>query len=121
MRLTSINVMLVPLMNSNVKRILMSNADMHYKFICFKLDTTFTTTHQSHLSFFFVLCIVHCKFTPPLYLTVCTNMKIAMNKNTGTRIFNRAPINFWELVTVEEDSTTNMILLTKEVTCIKST
>jgi hypothetical protein len=33
-------------------------------------------------------------------------MKIAMNKNTGTRIFNRAPINFWELVTVEEDSTT---------------
>jgi hypothetical protein len=33
-------------------------------------------------------------------------MKIAMNKKMGLRIFNRAPINFWESVTVEEDSTT---------------
>ncbi len=30
-------------------------------FICFKLDTTFTT-HQSHLSFSFVLCIVWCPY-----------------------------------------------------------
>ena len=34
----------------------MSNADMHYEFNHFKLDTF--TTHQSHLSFFFVSCIV---------------------------------------------------------------
>jgi hypothetical protein len=34
------------------------------------------------------------------------NMKIVMNKKMGLRIFNRAPINFWESVTVEEDSTT---------------
>jgi hypothetical protein len=33
-------------------------------------------------------------------------MKIAMNKKMGLRIFNRAPINFWESVTVEEDSMT---------------
>ena len=33
-------------------------------------------------------------------------MKIAMNKNMGSRIFNRAPINFWESVAVEEDSMT---------------
>jgi hypothetical protein len=34
------------------------------------------------------------------------NMKIAMNKKTGSRIFNRASINFWETVVVEEDSMT---------------
>jgi hypothetical protein len=34
------------------------------------------------------------------------NMKIATNKNTGSRIFNRAPLNFWEPVVVEEDSMT---------------
>ena len=33
-------------------------------------------------------------------------MKIAMNKNMGFRIFNRAPINFWKSVAVEEDSMT---------------
>ncbi len=33
-------------------------------------------------------------------------MKIAMNKNTSLRIFNRAPINFWESEDLEEDSTT---------------
>jgi hypothetical protein len=32
-------------------------------------------------------------------------MKIATNKNTSSRIFNRDPINFWESVAVEEDST----------------
>jgi hypothetical protein len=45
----------VPLRNSDVKRTLMSNADVHYEFNRFKLDTTFTT----HLSFLFVSCIVH--------------------------------------------------------------
>ena len=29
-----------------------------------------------------------------------------MNKNMGSKIFNRAPINFWESVAVEEDSMT---------------
>ena len=33
-------------------------------------------------------------------------MKIAMNKNVSSRLFNRAPINFWEPVVVEEPSTT---------------
>jgi hypothetical protein len=33
-------------------------------------------------------------------------MKIAANKNMGSRIFNRAPINFWEPVAVKEHSTT---------------
>jgi glucose dehydrogenase len=33
-------------------------------------------------------------------------MKIAMNKNVSSRLFNRAPINFWEPVAVEEDSMT---------------
>ena len=33
-------------------------------------------------------------------------MKISMNKNMGSRIFNRAPINFWEPEKVEEDSMT---------------
>jgi hypothetical protein len=34
------------------------------------------------------------------------NMKIATNKNMSSRLFNRAPINFWEPVAVEEDSMT---------------
>jgi hypothetical protein len=34
------------------------------------------------------------------------NMKIAMNKNVSLRLFNRAPINFWEPVAVEEPSMT---------------
>jgi hypothetical protein len=33
-------------------------------------------------------------------------MKIATNKNVSSRLFNRAPINFWEPATVEEPSTT---------------
>jgi hypothetical protein len=33
-------------------------------------------------------------------------MKIAMNKNVSSRLFNRAPINFWEPVVVEQPSTT---------------
>jgi hypothetical protein len=33
-------------------------------------------------------------------------MKLAINKKTSSRIFNRAPINFWEPEKVEEDSTT---------------
>jgi hypothetical protein len=34
-------------------------------------------------------------------------MKLAINKKTSLRIFNRAPINFWEPEKkVEEDSTT---------------
>jgi hypothetical protein len=34
------------------------------------------------------------------------NMKLAITKKTSSRIFNRAPINFWEPEKVEEDSTT---------------
>jgi hypothetical protein len=34
------------------------------------------------------------------------NMKLAINKKTSLRIFNRAPINFWEPEKVEEDSMT---------------
>ncbi len=33
-------------------------------------------------------------------------MKIATNKNVSSRLFNRAPINFWEPVAVEQPSTT---------------
>jgi hypothetical protein len=33
-------------------------------------------------------------------------MKLAITKKTSSRIFNRAPINFWEPEKVEEDSTT---------------
>jgi hypothetical protein len=33
------------------------------------------------------------------------NMKIATNKNVSSRLFNRAPINFWEPVAVEQSST----------------
>jgi hypothetical protein len=33
-------------------------------------------------------------------------MKLAITKKMSSRIFNRAPINFWELEKVEEDSTT---------------
>jgi hypothetical protein len=33
------------------------------------------------------------------------NMKLAITKKTSSRIFNRAPINFWEPEKVEEDST----------------
>jgi hypothetical protein len=33
-------------------------------------------------------------------------MKITTNKNMSLRIFNRAPINFWEYVAVDENSTT---------------
>jgi hypothetical protein len=33
-------------------------------------------------------------------------MKIAMNKNVSSRLFNGAPINFWEPVAVEQPSTT---------------
>jgi hypothetical protein len=33
-------------------------------------------------------------------------MKIATNKNMSSRLFNRAPINFWEPVAVEQPSTT---------------
>jgi hypothetical protein len=33
-------------------------------------------------------------------------MKLVINKKTSSRIFNRAPINFWEPEKVEEDSTT---------------
>jgi hypothetical protein len=33
-------------------------------------------------------------------------MKIATNKNVSSRLFNRAPINFWEPVVVEQSSTT---------------
>jgi hypothetical protein len=33
-------------------------------------------------------------------------MKLAITKKTSPRIFNRAPINFWEPDKVEEDSTT---------------
>jgi hypothetical protein len=47
----------------------MSNADVHYEFNHFKLDTTFST-HQgkcrSHLSFFFVSCIVQPELPPSL-------------------------------------------------------
>jgi hypothetical protein len=34
------------------------------------------------------------------------NMRLAITKKTSLRIFNRAPINFWEPEKVEEDSTT---------------
>jgi hypothetical protein len=34
------------------------------------------------------------------------NMKLAINKRMSSRIFNKAPINFWEPEKVEEDSTT---------------
>jgi hypothetical protein len=34
------------------------------------------------------------------------NMKLAINKKMSSRIFNKAPINFWEPEKVEEDSTT---------------
>jgi hypothetical protein len=34
------------------------------------------------------------------------NIKLAINKKMGSRLFNRASINFWEPETVEEDSTT---------------
>jgi hypothetical protein len=34
------------------------------------------------------------------------NMKLAFTKKTSLRIFNRAPINFWEPEKVEEDSMT---------------
>ena len=34
------------------------------------------------------------------------NMKLAINKKLSSRIFNRAPINFWEPEKVEEDSMT---------------
>jgi hypothetical protein len=34
------------------------------------------------------------------------NMKLAINKKMSLRIFNRAPINFWEPEKVEEDSMT---------------
>jgi hypothetical protein len=59
------------------------------------------------------------------------NMKLAITKKTSSRIFNRAPIKFWEAEKVEEDSTTknfykivlamrsNMILLIKRVTHTK--
>jgi hypothetical protein len=33
-------------------------------------------------------------------------MKLAINKKMNLRLFNRAPINFWEPETVEEDSMT---------------
>jgi hypothetical protein len=33
-------------------------------------------------------------------------MKVTLNKKMSSRIFNRAPINFWEPPKVEEDSTT---------------
>jgi hypothetical protein len=33
-------------------------------------------------------------------------MKFAITKRMSSRIFNRAPINFWEPEKVEEDSTT---------------
>jgi hypothetical protein len=33
-------------------------------------------------------------------------MKVTLNKKTSTKIFNRAPINFWEPPKVEKDSTT---------------
>jgi hypothetical protein len=33
-------------------------------------------------------------------------MKLVINKKTSSRIFNRAPINFWEHEKVEEDSMT---------------
>jgi hypothetical protein len=35
-------------------------------------------------------------------------MKVTLNKNMSSRIFNRAPINFWELSKVEEDSMTKI-------------
>ncbi len=41
-------------------------------------------------------CTVHNNITPPLYSTVCTNMKLGITKKRSSRIFNRAPINFWE-------------------------
>jgi hypothetical protein len=35
------------------------------------------------------------------------NMKLVINKKMSSKIFNRAPINFWELEKkMEEDSTT---------------
>jgi hypothetical protein len=34
------------------------------------------------------------------------NMKLAINKKSSLRIFNRAPINFWEPDKVEENSLT---------------
>jgi hypothetical protein len=34
------------------------------------------------------------------------NRKLAITKKRGSRIFNRAPTNFWEPEKVEEDSTT---------------
>jgi hypothetical protein len=33
-------------------------------------------------------------------------MKLEMNKKMSLRIFNRAPINFWEPAKLEEDATT---------------
>jgi hypothetical protein len=33
-------------------------------------------------------------------------MKIATNNNVSSRLFNRAPINFWEPVAVEQSSMT---------------
>ncbi len=73
--------------------------------IASKLIITFST-HQSFPFLLSSLCIVHSKFTSPLYLIVCMNMKVALNKKTSLRIFNRAPINFWEPPKVEEDSMT---------------
>jgi hypothetical protein len=52
-------------------------------------------------------CIVHSNITPPLYLTVCMNMKPLINRKMNSRLFNRAPINFWEPEKkVEKDSMT---------------
>ncbi len=64
------------------------------------------STHQLHPFLSFSSCIVHSKFTPPVYLTVCMNMKVVLNKKLSWRVFNRATINFWKPDQVEEDSTT---------------
>jgi hypothetical protein len=38
-------------------------------------------------------------------------MKLSINKKKGLRLFNRAPINFWEPETVEGDSMTKISAL----------
>jgi hypothetical protein len=56
MKLSSIKYILGTLRNSDVKRTLMSNADVHYKFNHFKLDKAF---HNTSITPFFLLCFLH--------------------------------------------------------------
>jgi hypothetical protein len=47
------------------------------------------------------------------------NMKVTLNKKMSSRIFKRAPINFWEPPKVEEDSMTK--LHTKIISVMRQT